>query len=29
MNVNYVIKLWEARVDNANKTVYKQSYLDE
>ena len=29
MNVNYVIKLWEVRVDNVNKTVYKQSYPDE
>ena len=29
MNVNYVIKLWEGRVDNVNKTVYKQSYPDE
>ena len=29
MNVNYVIKLWEVRVDNVNKKVYKQSYPDE
>lgn len=29
MNINYVIKLWEVRADNVNKTVYRQSYLDE
>lgn len=29
MNINFVIKLWEVRADNVNKTVYRLSYPDE
>ena len=29
MNVNYVIKQWEDRANNVNKTVHRQSYPDE